>query len=70
MSATNQQKEARRQRERDELLRRQEWEIAKRQNELQQKMAIDRYQDNLLVTYTKDMSDLLTENDGSLTFPV
>ena len=66
ISASNQQKEVIRQQERGVSLRQQEWEISKSQNELQRQMTADRYRDDLLVTYTKDISVLLKENSGSL----
>ena len=59
ISASNQQKEVIRQQERDGLLRRQEVDIANKQNDLQQQMTTRRYQDELLVAYTKDTSGLL-----------
>ena len=67
ISASNQQKEVMRQQERDGILRRQEVDIANKQNDLQQQMTIRRYQDELLVAYTKDTSELLERHNGSLT---
>jgi uncharacterized protein YjbI with pentapeptide repeats len=67
INSNSQQKETLRQAESDALLRRQELEIANKQNDLQQKMAIERQQDDFLVAYTKEIGELLEKNNGSLT---
>lgn len=67
ISANNQQRDIIRQNERDGWLRQQEWQIANKHNELLRQMALEQYQDNLLVIYTKEMGDLLKESNGSLT---
>ena len=66
INSNSQQKETLRQAESDVLLRRQELEIANKQNDLQQKMAIERHQDDLLITYTTQIGELLEKNNGSL----
>ena len=64
ISTINQQKE---EEEMDGLLRRQALEIASKQNDLQQEMTRERYRDDLLVSYTKEIGKLLEKNTGSLT---
>ena len=49
------------------LQREHEWNIAKMNAQAQNKAAIDRYQDEVLVTYIKEIGDLLKEKNGSLT---
>ena len=66
ISTNNQQKEVMRQNERDLLLREQE-RNADKQNELQRQLALDKYRDELLVAFIKEIGDLLKENNGSLT---
>lgn len=67
ISASNQQNDVIRQRERDVSLRRQELDIANKQSDLQQQMNVKRYQDELLVAYMKDTSEVLEKHNGSLT---
>lgn len=67
ISTNNQQKEVIRQQERDGSLRLREADITSKQNELTRKLTMERYQDDLLVTYTKDVGELLERSNGSLT---
>jgi uncharacterized protein YjbI with pentapeptide repeats len=47
--------------------RKQEWDIAIKNQEIQNQMAIDRYRDEVLVAYIKEIGELLEKNNGSLT---
>jgi len=44
-----------------------EWDIAIKNQEVQSKAASDRYRDEVLVAYIKEIGDFLKENNGSLT---
>lgn len=67
LSSYNQQGETARQKERDETLQRQQWQIESERNELQIQMSQDKYRNDLLVAYIKEMGELLERNDYSLT---
>ena len=66
-----QQKAARQQRLEDKnesrLQREQDWSIAQLAQAAQNKATSDRYRDEVLVAYIKEIGDLLKENNGSLT---
>ena len=66
-----QQKVARQQRLEDKnesrLQREQDWNIAQLAQAAQNKATSDRYRDEVLVAYIKEIGDLLRENNGSLT---
>ena len=65
--ANNQHKEVIRQQERDVKLRGLEIEIENNRNELQWRISDERYRDELLITYTKDVVELLKGTKDSLT---
>lgn len=71
MTTFEQQKIARQQRLEDKnesrLQREQEWNIAQDAQKTQMKTLNDQYQDEVLITYVKEISDLLEKKDGSLT---
>ncbi len=50
-----------------QLQRKLEWDIAIKNQEVQSKAASDRYRDEVLVAYIKEIGDFLKENNGSLT---
>ena len=77
-TTNNQQNEVIRQSERDSFQRRQEWQmesnqsdrqwnVANKQNELQRELALEKYRDEVLVTYTTQIGELLEKGNGSLT---
>ena len=77
ITTNNQQKEAIRQSEKDAELRRQEWQIennqserqwaiAEQQNNFQRQLALEKYQEEILMVYIKETGDLLEKSNGSL----
>jgi hypothetical protein len=65
--ANNQHKAVIRQQERDVKLRELETETERNRNELQWRISDERYRDELLVTSTKDVGELLKGTSDSLT---
>ena len=51
-----------------QLQRKQEWEIATRQYEADKRALRERYQDEILTAYFKEMGDLIEKSNGSVVF--